>query len=164
MSTTGQARDPRPSRLARAAGLAFLPLPLVPFLAGLGTLLRDPTRPGSGCFEYCAADRDGGRIALVLGVIGIWIAVLIWRRHVAAMALALFVSALLTAIWLIGFVVPILTGGYGPMLLVILAIGVVPLVLDGLLVAAMREEMNRAGEAAARQVPIEGTAPPPPLD
>jgi hypothetical protein len=111
MSTPGAARDPRPSRWARAAGLAFLPLPLVPFLAGLGTLLRDPTRPGSGCFEYCAADRDGGRIALVLGVIGIWIAVLIWRRHVAAMALALFVSALLTGIWFIGFVMPILTGG-----------------------------------------------------
>ncbi len=66
------APDRRPSIAARAAGLAFLPLALVPFLAGLGTLIRDSNRPGSGCFEYCAADSGGGRIAVVLGSIGIW--------------------------------------------------------------------------------------------
>ena len=153
--------DRRPSVAARAAGLAFLPLALVPFVAGLGTVLRDPNRPGSGCFEYCAADSDGGQIALVLGTIGILLAALIWRRHVAAMALALFLTSVITAIWAAALLLAILAGGFHWILLVYLAMGIVPLLLDTLLVAAMREEMQRAGEAA-RQVSIDETAAPAP--
>jgi hypothetical protein len=124
-------------------------------------MVRDPNRPGSGCFEYCAADGDGGRIALVLGAIGILLAVLIWRRHVAAMALALFLTSVITAIWAAALLLAILAGGFHWILLVYLAIGVVPLVLDGLLVVAMRAEMQRAGEAA-RQMSIDDTAAPAP--
>jgi hypothetical protein len=154
------ARDPYPSWPRRAAALALLPLSLVPFLAGLGTVLRDPNRPGSGCFEYCKADSDGGRIALFLGTLGILLVVLIWRRHVAAMAVALFITSVITAILALSILVGILAGGFHWILLVYLAIGVVPLVLDGLLVTAMRTEMRRAGDAAARDVPVQDAAVP----
>jgi hypothetical protein len=156
------AMDRRPSVAARAAGLAFLALALVPFVAGLGTVLRDPNRPGSGCFEYCAADSDGGRIALALGAIGIALAVLIWRRHVAAMALALFLASVITAIWATALLLGILAGGFHWILLVYVTIGVVPLLLDALLVAAMRTEMNRAAEAAGFMPTEEPAAPAPP--
>ena len=142
------------SPAARAAGLAFLPLPLVLFVVGLGAVFDDPTRPGSGCFEYCSFDRDMGRLALGLGILGIWMAVLIWRRHVAAMALALFVTALATGLWGIGFVAPIVAGNVG--LLVqppLVAIGALLIVQDALLVAALRVEMIRAGERAVAAVP-----------
>ena len=160
----GTLRDRRPSPVARAAGLAFLPLPMVPFLVGLGTVIDDPNRPGSGCFEYCGLDRDFGRLALGLGVVGIWLALLIWRRHVAAMALALFVTALLTAFWSIALVASLLADqarlSVDPLLL---AIGVVVITQDALLVAALRVEMNRAGEAAVASVSgIDSRGPAPP--
>jgi hypothetical protein len=142
-------RDRRGSSAARAAGLAFLPLPLVPFVVGLASVIDDPNRPGSGCFEYCEFDRNLGRLALGLGVVGIWLAVLIWRRHVAAMGLALFVTALLTAIWSIAIVAPVLAGQFGLLLNPLLAgIGVLLIALDSSLVAALRVEMIRAGERA----------------
>ena len=129
---------------------------MLPFLVGLGSVIDDPAQPGSGCFEYCGFDRDIGRAALVLGIVGIWVAVLIWRRHVAAMALALFVTALLTAFWSIAVVVPILTGQFGllrePL---VLLLGAVLIAEDALLVAALRVEMNRAGETAVRSVSAE---------
>jgi len=154
--------DRRPSPVARAAGVAFLPLPLVLLVLGLGAVFDDPTQPGSGCFEYCSFDRDIGRLALGLGIIGIWIAVLIWRRHVAAMALALFVTALATGLWGIGFFAPIVAGNLA--LLVqppLLAIGALLIVQDALLVAALRVEMIRAGDHAVAAVSAVDPGGPP---
>jgi hypothetical protein len=94
------------------------------------------------------------------GAIGIALAVLIWRRHVAAMALALFLASVITAIWAAALLVGILAGGFHWILVVYLAIGVVPLLLDARLVGAMRAAMDRAGETAARQTSIGDTAAP----
>jgi hypothetical protein len=83
-------------------------------------------------------------------------AALIWRRHVAAIALALFVTALLTGLWGIACVGPALAGNLA--LLVqptLLAIGAVLIAQDALLGAALRVEMNRAGETAIRSVSAE---------
>jgi hypothetical protein len=156
--------DRRGSPAARAAGLAFLPLPLVPFVVGLASVINDPNRPGSGCFEYCEFGRNLGRLTFGLGVVGIWLALLIWRRHLAAIALALFVTALLTAIWSISLVVP-LPAGQSALLLnpLLLALGVVVIAQDALLVAALRVEMNRAGETAVASLSgIDSGGPAPP--
>jgi hypothetical protein len=161
VNAAGRDERGRGSWPARAAGIAFLPLPLLPFLYGLAFVI-DQSPPDPGCFEYCSLDRDLSRIPLVLGALGIWIAVLIWRRHVAAMALGLFVGALLTLLWAIGFGALVFAGGssapVGPWLLVV---GLALLAIDGLLVAALREEMIRAGaEAAGSRAAESGESPP----
>lgn len=136
------------SLAARVAGLLFLPFPLALFITSLGAQFVDRSA-GSGCIDYCDLDRDFGRIGLVIGTIGIGMAVLIWRRHVAAMAVALFLTALLTMLWVIAIVPTVLGGQFG--LLVhpaVLAGGALVIAADACLVAAMRVEMNRAGEQA----------------
>jgi hypothetical protein len=142
-------RHRRGSVAARAAGLAFVPLPLIPLVYALATLL-DNTPPDPSCFEYCDLGRDFAWFPLVLGLIGVWMAILIWRRHVAAMALALFVTALLSALWAIGFVALVLSAGSITTVHPgVLAVGIALLAADGVLVAALREEMIRAGTNAA---------------
>jgi len=132
-----------------------LPLPLVPFLYAVATLLDD-AQPDPNCFEYCDLGRDTVQFPILVGLIGVWMAALIWRRHVAAMALALFVTALLTGLWGIASVGPALAGNVALLLQpALLAIGVALIVQDALLVAALRVEMNRAGETAIRSVSAE---------
>jgi len=138
----------RGSPAARAAGLLFLPFPLALFVTSLGAQFVDRS-VASGCIDYCDLDRDFGRIGLVLGGIGIGIAVLIWRRHVAAMALALFLTALMTGFWLIAIVPTVVVGQFGLLLHpAVLAAGALVIAADACLVAAMRVEMNAAGEQA----------------
>ena len=84
------------------------------------------------------------------GVCLLW---LIWRRHVAAMALALFVTAVATGLWGIGFFAPIVAGNLALLAQPpLVAIGALLIVQDALLVAALRVEMIRAGERAVGAV------------
>ena len=165
MTTTRQDatdRHRRGSIAARAAGIAFAPLPLIPFSYAVAALL-DTRPPDPGCVESCDHGRDFAWYPLVLGVIGVWMAILIWRRHVAAMGLALFVTALLTLLWGIGFGALVFAGGsltsVNPWLIVI---GFALLAIDGLLAAALREEMTRAGAQAATGTTVteSGGSPP----
>jgi hypothetical protein len=151
----GDARAPGPERrrgtprrrTARWAALAFLPFVLVPTVVGVDTVLNDPNRPGSGCFEYCGLDRDLGYAALALAVIGLLVVTAIWRRSVAAMALALFIcslASLLVGIALFGLFwsgsIPAGPLSLGPLL------GVTALVATPtlLLLAALRDEVTAA--------------------
>jgi hypothetical protein len=134
-------------RTARWAALAFLPFALVPTAVGVDTVLNDPNRPGSGCLEYCSFDRDLGYAALALGVIGLLVVTAIWRRSVAAMALALFIcslAGLLVGIALFGLFwsgsIPAGPLSIGPLLGITVLVATPTL----LLLAALRDEVNVA--------------------
>jgi hypothetical protein len=95
--------DRKPST-ARWAALAFLPLPLIPLVGGGLTVLSVLNGPAPGCFEYCEFDQKVAQVLLALGLIGVLIAIGVWRRRVAAMALALFVSAVAAMIVVVSVV------------------------------------------------------------
>jgi hypothetical protein len=134
-------------RTSRWAALAFLPFVLVPTAVGVDTVLNDPNRPGAGCFEYCSFNRDLGYGALALGVLGLLVVAAIWRRSVAAMALALFVCSLASLLVGIAFFGWFWSGSIlaGPLSIGPL-VGVTVLVATPtlLLLAALRDEVAAA--------------------
>lgn len=149
------------SRNAKLAGLAFAPFALIPIVLGSATLIDDPNRPGSGCIDYCSFDRDIAGLGIAIGVAGALVCIGIARRHVAAMALALFVSAFATMLVVTALMLAVLTDrAHGVPMGWLLGIGALLLGIDGVLVAAMRDEMRRA-VAEARTIDRRAAIEPP---
>ena len=136
--------------MARWAALAFLPLPLVPLVGGASTLLASP-RIQPECFEYCDLDRDVAKGLVFIGAIGVLLAIGIWRRHVAAMALALFASALAAMIVVVSIVLGWGTIGSDPIRFWPLFAFLLLFAAPALLVRALADEADAAAGAVTVQ-------------
>jgi hypothetical protein len=89
---------PRPVRRPPVERVAALLIAAVFLLPTINGVLRIQAGPVPGCWKWCGLDESGARISLGLGIVGLLLAVAIWRRHLSAQAIALFICVTTVAI------------------------------------------------------------------
>ena len=143
----------RPRGAARLAGLAVGAPSAIPFVIGIASFGPTPPRDPA-CFEYCDGGVALGRFLFVIGLIGVLLAIAIWRRHVAAMAIALCVTA--TAMWTLLLADVWISIANRPAVPAALLAATAPVVVVTVLLAlALASEALAAARAAgARAVPV----------
>ena len=82
--------------------MAALPIAAVFLLPTINGVLKIQAGPVPGCWGWCGLDASAARISLALGIVGLLLAVAIWRRHLSAQAVALFIC--ITTIAVLAFV------------------------------------------------------------
>ena len=87
-----QIRRPKVERVAALLiGAVFL-------LPTINVVLWAQAGPVEGCMEYCGLDASAARISLGLGIVGLLLAAAIWRRHLSAQAIGLFMCVTVVAV------------------------------------------------------------------
>jgi hypothetical protein len=89
-----QRSTPRPP-VERVAALLIAAVFLLPTINGV---LKIQAGPVPGCWEWCGLDESAARISLGLGIVGLLLAAAIWRRHLSAQAIGLFMCVTVVAV------------------------------------------------------------------
>jgi hypothetical protein len=92
------AAPPRPNRRPRVERVAALLIAAVFLLPTINGVLKIQAGPVPGCWEWCGLDESAARISLSLGIVGLLLAAAIWRRHLSAQAIALFICVTTVAV------------------------------------------------------------------
>ena len=85
----------RRPKVERVAALLFAAVFLLPTI---NVVLWAQARPAEGCMEYCGLDETAANISLGLGIVGLLLAAAIWRRHLSAQAIGLFMCVTVVAV------------------------------------------------------------------
>jgi hypothetical protein len=88
----------RPTRRPPVERVAALLIAAVFLLPTINGVLKIQAGPVPGCWEWCGLDESAARISLALGIVGLLLAVAIWRRHLSAQAIGLFMCVTVVAV------------------------------------------------------------------
>jgi hypothetical protein len=93
--TAAPARQTRRPKVERVAALLIGAVFLLP---AINAVLWVPAGPVEGCMEACGLDEGAARVSLGLGIVGLLLAAAIWRRHLSAQAIGLFMCITVVAV------------------------------------------------------------------
>jgi hypothetical protein len=88
----------RPTRRPPVERVAAILIAAVFLLPAINAVLWVQAGPVEGCMEACGVDEGAARVSLGLGIVGLLLAAAIWRRHLSAQAIGLFMCVTVVAV------------------------------------------------------------------